>query len=478
MNISGSIVSLHVLMNVKAQTDGIVLSAAEKQFFLLNGYVTIKNAFSRDCASLCVDEIWSVMEQHENVLRKDSSTWPEKCPLRNSYNSGNGYPWNEVVSPKLIESVSDIVDGKEKRCNTNLSTGWWMVTFPYEYSSSETNDPKAECLQQINSNVNMHSSSTPTVQVAGHWHIDGHMLQHNLFNREIGVVAVMYYTDVAHSGGGTAVAVGSHLVAIKCLAARLSGDPISHCEHSIGNHDDTSSDLSEMFEVSNTVLAQSVIEEYHIASLARREMVTATNTSAGSDAGDGDGDGDASPEQDVDNVTFAVTTSSPHLKGTVTSPSYDRAAMYGECEIKELIGDAGDIILMHPWLLHTRTRNSGDSVRIMSHPNIVLSPLSTTTKSGSPLLMNSLYQFDDASLLRKCIPFALQNEPELLTRVFDPIVHQKHVQYLDQMVTDRDDTDGQTGHPKIDKYKRPLPSKDDLELESLFGFKRFKGAYR
>ena len=51
----------------------------------------------------------------------------------------------------------------------------------------------------------------------GRWHIDGYGFHHYLFSSEIGLVAIMLFTDVHPDGGGTAVAEGSHRLAARIL---------------------------------------------------------------------------------------------------------------------------------------------------------------------------------------------------------------------------------------------------------------------
>ena len=140
--------------------------------------------------------------------------------------------------------------------------GWWMVTFP----GFESND----C----------------TWRVDGNWHIDGYIHRHYPYSNEIGLIPIIFFSDVLPDGGGTAVAEGSHLVASKILVeAGYKG-------------------------MSSKELANAVI-----------------NT----------------------NIPFNII---------------------------ELTGKAGDVIFIHPLLLHARSTNLAPvdqaNIRIMCHPSIPL----------------------------------------------------------------------------------------------------------
>eukprot|EP01036_Dinobryon_divergens_P042246 gene42246-56116_t len=66
------------------------------------------------------------------------------------------------------------------------------------------------------------------------------------------------------------------------------------------------------------------------------------------------------------------------MKGCKSSMIASAAIDYGlyDCEIEEITGDAGDIVFLHPHLLHARSTNLGTdgvaSIRYMCHPAIEL----------------------------------------------------------------------------------------------------------
>ena len=123
-------------------------------------------------------------------------------------------------------------------------------------------------------------------RVDGAYHIDGHDFIHYPFSKEIGLVAIMLFSDIPNCGGGTAIAEGSHLIASKLLIQA-------------GNEGMSSKDLTK-----------AVLQEK------------------------------------------------------------------ADFNIIELTGKAGDVILLHPLLLHARSTNlnvvSEHGVRFMCHPTIGL----------------------------------------------------------------------------------------------------------
>jgi hypothetical protein len=122
--------------------------------------------------------------------------------------------------------------------------------------------------------------------VDGKWHIDGHYFQHYLFSKEIGLLALIYFSDVKPNGGGTAIAEGSHLTAIQILS------------------------------------------DYGVKGLTSTELAAHVMNS---------------------NVRFNIV---------------------------ECTGSAGDVILLHPLLLHARSSNcetvNVENIRFLCHPCIPL----------------------------------------------------------------------------------------------------------
>jgi len=241
-----------------------LLSEEDRQTFCTEGYVVVREAFDEETAARCADLVWQEMRAQCGIEREDASTWPPiKCKLGVTFREGDGEPWSGVFKQRLLPVLREIC-GEEGVDEGALGCGWWMCTFPREARAGE--EWGAE----------------------GAWHVDGHDYDHYAFSPEVGLVAIMLFTDIDEGGGGTALAGGSHADALKVLLA-----------HGLGG-------------CRNTALA--------------RETLASKNY------------------------------------------SYSYA---------EITGKAGDVVLLHPCLLHARSANLAPSggkgrVRLMAHPKIRL----------------------------------------------------------------------------------------------------------
>jgi len=251
------------------------------------GYTVVRGAFARETADACVELIWQEMERDHGHKRLDVATWPEvKCPMALSFRQKHGSPWSEVFTPRLLGAIADICGGEEG--TEPFGCGWWMCTFPpLERRAADY--------------VNGNGDDDCEWQVEGAWHVDGHWFDHYPFSSEVGLVAVMLFTDIARNGGGTAVAERSHIDVLQTLC----GFGLDGCR--------------------NTALARATL-----------------------------------------------------------------AAGRGPYDVVELTGSAGDVVLMHPLLLHARSSNLScrpPACRIIAHPSIPLrQPLDLLASPPSNML--------------------------------------------------------------------------------------------
>jgi hypothetical protein len=241
-----------------------MLSEDDWQMFETQGYMVVREAFDVETAAKCADLVWQEMRAQCGIERDDASTWPPiKCKLGVTFRESDGEPWSGLFKQKLLPALREIC-GEEGVDEGALGCGWWMCTFPREPRLGEEWGSE------------------------GAWHVDGHDYDHYAFSPEVGLVAIMLFSDIDEGGGGTALAGGSHTDALKVLLAHgLDG-----CR--------------------NTALA--------------RETLASKNYSY----------------------------------------SYS-----------EVTGKAGDVVLMHPCLLHARSANLAlpggwGRVRLMAHPKIRL----------------------------------------------------------------------------------------------------------
>lgn len=267
------------------------LTEIDLKHFSVYGYVKIKNAFTKETAFCCKDILWQVLQDKHNI-RRDHDTWTKKATLDNVYHGSEGKPWSDVFTSTLSESINKICGLNRVG---NFGCGWWMITFP--------------------------ESKDDGWKVDGSWHIDG-LFRHYPFSQQIGLIPIMFFSDVLPNGGGTAVAESSHLVAAKILSqAGLKGM--------------TGKDLTK------TVLATG--ENFNII---------------------------------------------------------------------ELTGEAGDVVLMHPLLVHARSTNLSPKdeqfVRFMCHPSVrLLEPINFNKSYHEYTVLEKSYllgiNYDEPYLYHKII---------------------------------------------------------------------------
>lgn len=171
------------------------------------GYMLVKNAFSKETASLCRDEVWKYLEGIEGVDRNDMSTWPLKSSIDKVWNARDGEPWSNVFTEKFTSAVEYLV-GEDRM--DNFGAGWWMITYP--------------------------GFSEAPWDADGAWHIDGHGYQHHPFSKEIGLISIMLFSDINDTCGGTAIAEGSHITASRIIGeSGLRGCSSAELAHAILN---------------------------------------------------------------------------------------------------------------------------------------------------------------------------------------------------------------------------------------------------
>ena len=253
------------------------------------GFVKLSHVFTRETAEACRSIIQRRCKEQSNADFEDSSSWPRVVGVKDVFTSEDDAPWRDVITSRLTAAVNEILG--EGAWNP-FGIGWWVVSFPLNYSSSSA------------------------FEVEGAWHIDGGSLaDHSLLKREIALIPIMLFSDIRPNAGATCVLCGSHKVAVRILSeAGAAG----------------------------------------MRAGAITERILATHN-------------------EDDEASF---------------------------EVVELTGEMGDVIFLHPLLVHARSRNNGaeggvNSIRIICHPTISLrekmtlhpaySSSSSTVKKASAL---------------------------------------------------------------------------------------------
>jgi ectoine hydroxylase-related dioxygenase (phytanoyl-CoA dioxygenase family) len=161
-----------------------VLLAAEREQFIEEGYVVVRECFSRAVAEEGRDVVWDALQ----LSRAEPKTWREPIiHLRYGFSDG---PFRRVLTDRLVDVFDDILGAR--RWTFNEGYGWWPVLFPgfaagqrfYEFG----------------------------------WHVDGEGFRHTLRVPEKAMVSIFLFSDVAAGDGGTAVFTGSHRRVARIIA--------------------------------------------------------------------------------------------------------------------------------------------------------------------------------------------------------------------------------------------------------------------
>ena len=160
-----------------------VLDDATIERFVREGYVHLPEAFDRDTAAACVDELWRL----SGVDRDDRTTWTE--PVVRVTGSAAPPLVAAINTPRLTGALDDLLG--EGRWARLIGYGTFPIRFP------STRDPGD----------------------AG-WHIDGSFALPegeppwnygvNVWSRQRALLVLMLYSDVGPDDAPTRIGVGSH----------------------------------------------------------------------------------------------------------------------------------------------------------------------------------------------------------------------------------------------------------------------------
>lgn len=225
-----------------------VLSPAEIEQFIRDGYVVLREAFSRATAVAIRQFLWNEIK----LSPDDPSGWTE--PVVHLKQSFSQSPFADAFTPRLLAAFDQVMGAG--RYHPPKSLGWWPVSFPGFDAPPWTPPDKG-------------------------WHIDGIQFHHRVNSRDQGLLPIFILSDIGPGDGGTAIDLGSHQITARILAAAGEAGLDVH------------------------MLAQRVAEH-------------------------------------------------PYQK------------------VIETNGRAGDVALMHPFMRHARSNNTGKSVRFICNPCIVL----------------------------------------------------------------------------------------------------------
>ena len=222
------------------------LTAAQLEEFASEGFVRLERVFDERAAAACRDALWARMLV-DGISRDDAATWvcrhgiaevygaavdaPEassgaaceeiSAPMRRADGGARtaaeaAAPWAQTCSAsneRLAAAVDQLV-GPGRWERGSLAAGWWVVAFPRGDASARACDAAGVHAPPTTSGA---PPCAPPWGADGRWHIDGYNFRRFPHSREVGLVLIALYSDVAATHGGTALARGSHRCAARAL---------------------------------------------------------------------------------------------------------------------------------------------------------------------------------------------------------------------------------------------------------------------
>lgn len=184
-----------------------VLNEAQIQHFLDKGYLVVKNCFAPDFAQSWIDEAYVRLGYDP----KNPATWEKDIVWMDRHNTRSV----KEISAKAWAAICDVVGGEDRLEDTvmEIKSNHFSTIDSFEWSDSFI--------------VNFHRGADkpwqpPSAKVGG-WHKDGSYFRHFLDSREQALLTIVYWSDVAHQGGGTFIAPDSVRHIARFLADRPEG---------------------------------------------------------------------------------------------------------------------------------------------------------------------------------------------------------------------------------------------------------------
>ncbi|KAI0706197.1 hypothetical protein BC835DRAFT_15079 [Cytidiella melzeri] len=171
------------------------LTAEQVDFFMENGYVVIKQAFTRGKAAEWMENMWLRLGMDPN----DKSTWTKErihMPVHRREKVAD-------FAPKAWAAITDLLGGEE-RIDEQASS--WGDSFIVNLGTPETEGASP-----------VHPSDLDN------WHCDGDFFVHYLDSPEQALLVIPIFSDIQPRGGGTYIAPDGIDMIAQYLAAHPEG---------------------------------------------------------------------------------------------------------------------------------------------------------------------------------------------------------------------------------------------------------------
>lgn len=164
-----------------------VLSEAQVERFMEDGFTCLRGGFPRAMAEPVLAQVWANLPPDLGIRRDDPTTWKHAVAMPAA--GPKGPEVAALYTPRVRAAIDDLV-GEGRWVERGERTGAWPITFP--------------------------GFATKPWKSKDGWHIDGGG-QRRLNGPQQGLIAIMLFSDIGPGDGGTAIRVGSHKCGVRAL---------------------------------------------------------------------------------------------------------------------------------------------------------------------------------------------------------------------------------------------------------------------
>lgn len=279
-----------------------VLSSEQINHFITRGWTKIDEAIPREQADKVQAFLWERLAER-GVMKDDRSTWQK--PMEFIAENYNEPPFHECATARLADAISDLVGSGRWIAERDVGWwGWWPVNFAV--GADQAWDVPAD-----------------------EWHIDCPDWGTYPTAPDQGLLVICLFSEVRKHGGGTLILEGSHQIVVRFLEE---------------NHGLTQNQVND---------ALHSVHPYFRALCGRNGSAdisgTDTNNARGANVAQFD-----QVEQDgmTERVEYFMNLMHTDKTGT-------------HFRVVEITGAPGDVILAHPFMLHSPSFNHSGTPRLM-----------------------------------------------------------------------------------------------------------------
>lgn len=331
---------------------GAALSEADIQRYVRDGVCMVRGAFAPQTAEGCCQDLWAGFTRTHGVHPLERGSWTrqvlrleDKVPVREAWTKADESLWArgqgaDSSSPRgsrkrpRVESSAEAgagvegqaeeeTDGAEAEGSAVPRSAWWDHVMT-ERLCAAMNDACGPGQWLLSRGVGGWPVTFPGLHMrrwrappssASSWHVDGKRGGHCISRPRVGLLPILLFSRVRSGEGGTVVRRGSHRAVTRVLAA-----------HEAAQQRGEEGDL-EFYELRKRALA----------------MMDHVQAATGAEA--------------------ALQTEQAHVARPTDlwAPAPDAV---------EVSGEAGDVALIHPFALHSRSENASDEPRFITNLNI------------------------------------------------------------------------------------------------------------